>query len=183
MKIRGMSLVIAVLLTASACSGDYFDSSSAGEDETAKAAMADPQVTKPKFVLEPIDCETILPMDTVGVIAAARPKPGMSSEADECRTDFLSTDGSRRGQALLRFSAADTLDGPVMDTHEGNTMFEVHNVADNICDTGVALDDTLDRDEFGSWLNVRVTVETEQPDACLVAGQLLIVAFSSLLDV
>lgn len=182
MKIRGIPLVVAVLLAATACTSGYTDPSNAGEDDTAKAAIAEPQVAVPKLVFDPVSCEDTLPIATIGSIAGAPAKSSTSAEPNECRSEFLSADGSVSGQVVVRFDIADTLDGPVMDTYEGNTRFEVENVADNICDTGVAIDEGLDRGEFGSWLALRVDVENEQPAACIIARQLLIIAFDSLSD-
>lgn len=146
------------------------------------AATAHPVVTKGKRVTSPPSCEDVMPLATVSHTVGLDAHPGSAALADECQAVWQNADVSQLGQLYVSFVHPPT-DGQRIDISdfEGDTLLEVQRSAD-ICVDALAIDDTLDQHQPGSWLITRVSTDKANPPPCPLARKFLEIAFGNLHD-
>lgn len=149
--------------------------------DAVEAAIANPVVAQSKRVGSPPSCEDILPLTTIGQVVGAGAHPGSVGGPDECVADYETADRSRFGRVLVGFSSPVSVDPVAVSEFEGNTLIE-SALSGETCEYALAINDSLDKFDHGSWLTVRAVPYEGNPPACELARQLIEAAFGNLPD-
>lgn len=151
------------------------------ERDAVEAAIENPVVAQAKRVDTPPACEDILPLATIGQVVAANARPGSVDTPNGCVADYETADRSRFGRVLVGFSSPVSIEPVAISEFDGNTLIE-SAISGETCEYALAIDDTLDEFDHGSWLTVRAVSYEGNPPACELARQLIEAAFENLPD-
>jgi len=203
MRIWGGLLAVVVLLAGAACTRDVAGSPAAGDappaapvsaPESSKAVVAEctdcdsdavddaienPVVAKEKRVGTPPACEDIMPLATIGQVVGAPAHASTAASKNECAAEYETADHSRFGTVLVNFSGPVRLEPVAIGELAGNTLLE-SEISTQTCEYGLAIDDSLDDGDHGSWLTLRVISTNGGPSSCPPARQLIEIAFGNL---
>lgn len=151
------------------------------DKDAVAAAIEKPVVAQAKAVETPPACEVIMPLATISQIVGANAVPGTSSVPNECHATYENADLTHIGQVWVRFNGPVSLEPVAISEFEGSTLLE-SATSNQLCEYGLAIDDTLDQYDHGSWLTLKVMSANGTPPPCGLARQLIEIAFENLPD-